>query len=140
MAITTYGVNDALAVKLWSKRMDIEALKDTQYAEHIGSVETSLAQEMTETSKGSGDSITYGLTGLLAGAGVSEGETLEGNEESLSTYSDSLLLNELRNGVRTKAKGSIDDQRVLHDAREQAYEVLKFWVQDRLNSVRPTLQ
>ena len=27
MATTSYGVNDALAVKLWSQRMDVEALK-----------------------------------------------------------------------------------------------------------------
>lgn len=135
MATTTYGVNDALAVKLWSKRMDTEALKDTQYAEHIGTAETSLAQEMTETSKGSGDSITWGLAGLLDGDGVSEGETLEGNEESLSTYSDSMLINELSHAVRSKAKGTIDDQRVLFDCREHAYEKLKLWVQDRLDTM-----
>ena len=29
MATTSYGVNDALAVKLWSKKLAVEALKET---------------------------------------------------------------------------------------------------------------
>lgn len=29
MANTVYGVNDPLAVKLWSKKLSVEALKET---------------------------------------------------------------------------------------------------------------
>lgn len=29
MAVTSYGVNDPLAVKLWSKRLSVEVLKNT---------------------------------------------------------------------------------------------------------------
>ena len=33
---TKYGVNDALAVKLWSKQLAVEALKATEIAPLIG--------------------------------------------------------------------------------------------------------
>lgn len=134
MAITTYGVNDALAVKLWSKRLDVEALKETFYADYVGSTGSYLAQEMTETKKGAGDSITWALRSLLSGEGVTENEVLEGNEESLSTYSDSLIVNELNHAVRVRNKGTIDAQRVPYDLREEAYDALKDWAVDRLNN------
>lgn len=134
MAITTYGVNDALAVKLWSKRLDVEALKETFYADYVGSTGSYLAQEMTETKKGAGDSITWALRSLLSGEGVTENEVLEGNEESLSTYSDSLLINELNHAVRVRNKGTIDAQRVPYDLREEAYDALKDWMVDRLDT------
>jgi N4-gp56 family major capsid protein len=131
MATTSYGVNDALAVKLWSKRMDVEALKDTHYSAYIGTTATSLAQEMTETKKGAGDQVTWGLRRLASGDGVSEGEILEGNEEAISRYSDSMVINELRHAIRVKNRGSIDAQRVPYDLREEAYETLKDWYADR---------
>ena len=37
--------------------------------------------------------VTFGLRMQLSGAGVTENETLEGNEESLTTYSDSIYIN-----------------------------------------------
>ena len=112
MAVERFGVNNPLAVKLWSRRMDVEALKETFYARFIGSTSSSLAQELTETKKGKGDAVTWGLRALGSGPGVSEGQVLEGNEESVTHYTDSLLLNELRYGVRVKGEDSIDAQRV----------------------------
>lgn len=134
MAMTLYPVNDSLAVKNWSRRMDVEALKGTFYADYISTSDFSLAREMTETKKGAGDSITWGLTALATGEGVTENQTLEGNEESLTTFSDSLIINQLRHGIRVPARGNINDQRVLHDSRESAYMVLKRWMSDRLDT------
>src|ERR1700733_2511266 len=102
MSTTTYGVNDALAVKLWGKDLAVEALKATPIAPLIGNTSDSIIQKKTELSKGPGDQITYGLRTQLQGDGVTEGEALEGNEESLSTYSDALVINELAHAVRVK--------------------------------------
>lgn len=35
MAVERFGVNHPLVVKLWSRRMDVEALKETFYARFI---------------------------------------------------------------------------------------------------------
>lgn len=134
MAVERFGVNHPLAVKLWSRRMDVEALKETFYARFIGTSSNSLAQELTETRKGKGDSITWGLRALGTDEGVSEGEVLEGNEESVQHYSDSLLINELRYGVRVKGEDSIDAQRVPMDLRSEAYDQAKDWWSERLDT------
>jgi N4-gp56 family major capsid protein len=133
MATTTYGVNDALAVKLWSEKLAAEALKATPIAPLIGKSANSIIQHKTETSKGKGDKITYGLRVQLKGRGVTEGETQEGNEESLTTYSDSLYINELSHAVRVKNEQTIDNQRILFDVRTEAKDGLRDWYADRLS-------
>ncbi len=101
MAVTEYGVNDALAVKLWSKKLSVEVLKETEIADYIGEDENSLWQLKTETSKGAGDKITHGLRMQLTGPGIQGDGTLEGNEEQLTTYSDSIYIDQLRHAVRS---------------------------------------
>jgi hypothetical protein len=96
MATSQYGVNHALAVKLWSRKLFHEALKQCWMAKFIGDDSSSMVQKLEDTSKGPGDRITVGLRMQLSGAGIEGDGTLEGNEEALSTYSDNLLINQLR--------------------------------------------
>lgn len=134
MSTHTIGVNDTLAVKLWSNRMDVEALKETVASEYMGSGAGSLCQIMTETQKGAGDSIKWGIRMLASGVGTSENETQEGNEESLTRYSDSLVINELGHAHRVRAEGTIDRQRVPYDMREECFDSLKDWYADRIDT------
>lgn len=136
MAVTTWGVNDANAVKVWSKVLDAEVLKETYFSRFISSSSMSLAHEKTEFGSGKGDEVKYNLRYLLSGRGVTEGQTLEGNEESLAIYQDSLRLGYLRHGVRFKSDITIDDQRVLFDTRGEAKDAMKDWFPERLNSIR----
>lgn len=133
MAVTTYGVNDALAVKLWSKKLAVEVSKATPIAPLIGTSSNSIIQMKDETSKGKGDKVTFGLRKQLVGDGVSESSTLEGNEEALSTYSDAIYINELAHAVRVKNEGTIDVQRVPFSLREEANAGLVDWYADRLS-------
>ena len=71
MAITNFGVNDALAVKLWSKTLDAEALKYTDIGPLIGDSPNAIIHRKTETSKGPGDQVTYGIRMQLSGVGFS---------------------------------------------------------------------
>jgi hypothetical protein len=71
MSTTTYGVNDALAVKLWSKRLAVEVSKATAIAPLIGKSSNSIIQLKDETQKGKGDKVTFGLRTQLTGDGVS---------------------------------------------------------------------
>lgn len=99
MSTTTFGVNDSLANKLWSKKLAAEASKATPISPLIGKSANSIIMLKDETQKAAGDKVTFGLRTQLVGTGVTEGETLEGNEESLSTYSDSIMINELAHAV-----------------------------------------
>jgi N4-gp56 family major capsid protein len=130
MALTNFGVANALAVKLWSKKLDVEVLKDTEIADYIGEDSNSLIQVKTETQKSAGDQITFGLRMQLSSPGVLGDNTLEGNEEELATYSDAVVINQLRTAVRSS--GKMSEQRVPFDVRKQALDGLKDWWADRL--------
>lgn len=133
MSVTSFGVNDALAVKLWSKKLAVEVSKATAIAPLIGTSSGSIIQLKDETSKGAGDKVTFGLRVQLIGDGVSEGQTLEGNEESLSTYSDAFFINELAHAVRVKNEQTIDAQRVPFSLRDEANAGLTDWYADRMS-------
>lgn len=134
MATDTIGVNDALAVKLWSQRMDVEALKETVAYEYMGSGSGSLCQIMSETQKGAGDRIRWGIRMLASGAGTTENETQEGNEEGLTRYHDELFINELGHAHRVRSEGTIDRQRVPYNMREECFDSLKDWYADRIDT------
>jgi hypothetical protein len=123
-------VNDALAVKLWSRDMNHEVRKGIEWASLIGSNANAIVHQQTEL-KDVGDQITFALRTHLVGAGRTENETLEGNEESLSTYSDAVLINELDHAVRVKGKDTVDAQRVPFDLREEARMALTDWYAER---------
>lgn len=132
MAATNYGVNDPLAVKLWSKKLSVEVLKETWIMQFAGTNSNSMVQIKDETQKGAGDKITYGLRMQLQAAGIQGDGTLEGNEESLVTYSDSILINQLRNAVRSA--GRMSQQRVPFSVRDEALSGLRDWYADRFDT------
>lgn len=131
MASTSYGVNAAEAVKLWRKKLAREALKATWIGKFTGESDDSLIQIFDETGKGSGDRVTVILRMQLTGDGVLGDGTLEGNEESLATYTDNLLINQLRHGVRSA--GKMSEQRIPFKHREEAMMGLKDWWAGRLD-------
>lgn len=132
MASTSYGVNDALAVKLWSKRLFREALKATFVFKFMGEDDSSLLQIKNDTSKGPGDRITLGLRMQLAGEGVQGDGVLEGNEEALTTYSDNLYIDQLRHAVISG--GKMSEQRVPFSVREESLSGLRDWWSGRLDT------
>lgn len=127
MAFTSFGVNDALAVKLWSRSLVVAEREYLDIAPLMGEDDNSIIQIKSETRKGSGDRIRYALRARLTGDGKTENETAEGNGESLSTYSDDLTINELGHIVGVRSENTIDAQRVHYDLREQARDALGEW-------------
>lgn len=132
MAATNYGVNDPLTVKLWSKKLSVEVLKETWIMNFAGPSSDSMVQIKDETQKSAGDKITYGLRMQLTAAGIQGDGTLEGNEESLVTYSDAILINQLRNAVRSA--GRMSQQRVPFSVRDEALSGLRDWYADRFDN------
>lgn len=92
----------------------------------------SMVQIKDETQKSAGDKITYGLRMQLIAAGIQGDGTLEGNEESLITYSDAILINQLRNAVRSA--GRMSQQRVPFSVRDEALSGLRDWYADRFDN------
>lgn len=132
MATTAYPVNHPLARKLWAKQLAYEAISEAYFGRFVGTSKNSLCQLKTETEKEAGDRIRIGLRVKLAGSGVSGDGTLEGNEESLTTYYDDVLIDQLRHAVRSD--GKMSEQRVPFSVREEARDSLKDWWTERLDT------
>lgn len=132
MAVTRYASGDALTQKLWARDLMQEVRKGLEIAPLIGTGKNSIIHEKTDFVK-KGDNLTYGLRMQLTGDGKTEGEKLEGNEESLTTYNDSLVINELRHAVRIEGEDTISAQRVLFNMRTEARDGLKDWFADRMS-------
>jgi len=132
MAVTSFATGDALAVKLWSKKIAVEALKQTWVYKFMGRTDNSLLQIFDDTQKSAGDRIRIPLRRLLAGAGVQGDGTLEGNEERITYYSDDVFINQLRHAVREG--GRFTRQLVPFDIREHARLSLQDWWAERIDT------
>jgi N4-gp56 family major capsid protein len=131
MAVTAFGTNDDLTVKLWSKTLEREVLPATLFGRFMGRGPDVACQVRDDTSKSAGDRIRISLSMLLDGDGVGGNTTLEGNEESLEYYVDNIIIDQKRNAVRHYTR--IDDQRVAHDVREDSKVRLRDWWADQLD-------
>lgn len=131
MAQTSYGVNANEAVKLWSRKLMREALKQTWASRFMNNDSNSLCQIMDDTQKSAGDRIRCILRMQLAGSGTQGDGTLEGNEESLVTFTDDVIINQLRHAVRSK--GKMTEQRIPFSIREEARMGLQDWWADRFD-------
>ncbi len=132
MATSQYGVNHPLAVKLWSRKLFQEALKECWLYKFMGKDSSSIIQIKEDTQKGPGDRIRVGLRMQLSGAGIEGDGTLEGNEEALTTYYDDLVINQLRHAVRSD--GKMSEQRIPFSVREEARQGLQDWWSDRIDT------
>jgi hypothetical protein len=62
MAMTEYGPNHPLAVRLWAKRLFVESLRETFIDRFIGtSDKNAIIQMRDELGKSAGDRVTFGL-------------------------------------------------------------------------------
>ena len=131
MARTTYGVNDAETVKKWSRKLFREALKATWLYKFMGRGSDSVIQIKDDDLKDAGDRVRFTLRMQLTGAGVAGDATLEGKEEALSTFTDNLLIDQLRHA--TRSGGRMSEQRVPFDIREENRLALTDWWADRID-------
>lgn len=132
MATTAYGVNHPLAVKAWAKSLYAEAINQVSFSPLMGADTNSIICVKNELKKGRGDRIRQGLRMQLSGSGVQGDDTLQGNEEALVTYTDDLLINQLRHAVRSA--GRMTQQRVTFEIREEARQGLTDWWTTRLET------
>jgi len=129
MANTVFDVNSPETVKLWSKKLHVEAQKKTYIKKFVGKSDSSLIQEVTDLKKNAGDRVRVQLNQLLTGKGVQGDAILKGNEESLTFYTDDVLIDQIRHAA--DAGGRMTQQRTLHDLRKVCMDRLSDWVAQR---------
>jgi len=115
-----------------ARKIDILASKGL-----VGKTSNSIIQELDDAEKGKGDSIVYYLRMKGVGAGTDGDNTLEGNEEALVFYSDTVYLGQKRHAFRLD--GLLTEQRTKIKLRREAGETLAVWFGEWDNELAMTM-
>jgi N4-gp56 family major capsid protein len=121
---------DALRKEVWAKELFADAMDGLYFKEKglMGEGANYVVQVKSDLSKEKGDTITVGLTAKLSGSAVTGDSELEGNEEAILPYSDSVAIDQARFAVRLT--GLLDEQKNAYDMRSDAREKLKVRLQE----------
>lgn len=120
----------AMRPKIWQKQLYADVIDGLYFTENglMGTDKNNIIQIKTDLMKEAGDTITFGLTYKLDGDGVDGDAELEGNEEEIEAYSDSISITQKRNAVRLK--GKLDEKINAYNMRTDAKDHLKTWLQE----------
>lgn len=131
MATTTQPTNHPLTPKLWAKKLFYETIAQTYFGQYMGSTTDAMVYVRDELRKEAGDKVTYGLRAKLSGRGITGDGMREGEEEPMSFFSDSILIDQLSNQVRSE--GKMSEQRQVFNFQTEAKNALRDWWSERLD-------
>jgi len=111
---------DALRPEIWQKALYEDRIDNLYFTQNkmMGGDENNIVQILPDLKKEKGDTITLGLTSKMSGEGVDGDNELEGNEERLLPYSESISIDQHREGVRLT--GKLDERKNAYDMRKDA--------------------
>uniref|UniRef100_I2Q029 N4-gp56 family major capsid protein n=1 Tax=Desulfovibrio sp. U5L TaxID=596152 RepID=I2Q029_9BACT len=129
MAKTIIGLNDAKAVARYSAALAVDVGRESYFDQRfIGNGENAKApiQRLTDLENAAGEKISFDLSMQLTGQ-PTEGDTaLEGREENLKFFTDSVYIDQARHAVSTG--GRMTQKRTLHDLRATAKKrMAEYW-------------
>lgn len=133
MSKTYFTTNNALTKKVWEEKLFREQRISAYFDRFMGEGADNAVQVKTNLTKSKGDKITFGYVARLSGDGVTSGQTLEDNEEKLTTYDCSVTLEQYRHGVRDD--GEMDLQRAMFNIRTEAKDRLKVWGSEKIDKL-----
>ena len=121
MAKTIIGLNDAKAVKRYSAFLAVDVGRKSYFNKKfmgVGVEAQTPIQMLPHLENDAGENITYDLVMQLRMQPVEGDNTLEGQEEDLKFYTDSVYIDQARGGVNTG--GRMTRKRTIHDLRKIA--------------------
>jgi len=111
-----------LEVSRWAKELQFEVGKEIYFSKFMGE-SPGMPINLKRTEDGVGKDVTFGLVLQLEGSAVTGDNSMEGNEQSLSTYANTVSLNQKRLAVRDT--GKFANSKVLYGFRNTALNLLK---------------
>ena len=130
MALTNFARLTNEQLTMWKKDVWKAARNRMFISNFLGDDNMSMIQripELTQSEKGARAVIT--LVADLEGDGVAGDRTLEGNEEALVSREQVIQIDQLRQANRSE--GRLAEQRSVVYFRENARDVLAYWLADR---------
>jgi N4-gp56 family major capsid protein len=133
MAMTEFALSAALAVQRWASDLAYEAEKAMYFRKFMGAGPGNIIRIRKELNKKAGEKITFGLRMKPDGPGVEGDNIIEGTsaEVALDFYNDSVFIDQLRKG--TKSKGKMSEQRVPYNMRKEGRDALAIWWAEELD-------
>jgi len=102
--------------------LDKSAISKGNGTDTIITLNDSLAKEK-------GDTVNFNILAPLSGEGVLGDNILEGNEEALTYYAESVTVNQIRNAVRVSG---MSEQRTFKNCMSDAKELLQLWMAEHM--------
>ena len=125
---TVVGVGDAKAIKRWSASLAVDVPKNSYFGKKFTSRSEkpdAPVQEKIELENEAGDQISYDLSMQLRQRPVEGDARLEGKQENLKFYTDTMYIDQMRGGV--SGGGKMTRKRTLHDLRAIAKARMAEW-------------
>jgi N4-gp56 family major capsid protein len=128
MARTIIGLNDPKAVRKYSAFLAVDVGRTSYFNKKfmgVGVQAQTPIQTLPHLENDAGDSISYDLVMQLRMQPVEGDNILEGSEEDLKFYTDTLYIDQARGGVNTG--GRMTRKRTIHDLRKVARDRQAEW-------------
>lgn len=125
---TIVGLNDPKAVKRYSAYLAVDVGRESYFNRKfmgVGVEAQTPLQTLPQLESDAGENITYDLVMQLRMQPVEGDNILEGKEEDLKFYTDSVLIDQMRGGVNTG--GRMTRKRTIHDLRKIARSRQSEW-------------
>lgn len=110
MSNTGMLTGNALAVKLWEKKVWVQSMQQTYFAHLFNRGAVYVPEKLMNTNT-TGDSITFPYVGKLVNVPIGEGGTSDGNEEAMALGSHAMVINTTRIPVLNPNDDTIEQQR-----------------------------
>ena len=123
--------NSALEVSRWAKELFTSAKKDTYFSRFFGGSNSAI-HVLNDLKAAKGKDVTVGLKMKIEGSGITGDNTLAGNEVGIDTYTQTVTLDQLRQGVLST--GKMHDKKTLIDFRKEALDSLKVWFAETMEN------
>jgi len=131
MSNTTFASGNK--VTRWSLRLWKEYVREERFARYTGEEPNNVFQIVSDLQKQRGETVTIPLITKLSNSPIYDDNTLEGNEEALSNYADSVTVRQIRMAV---ARGEHEQSKGVIDILEGARYMLKKWMMEQLRDVK----
>lgn len=133
MSQTIFATGNALTKKAWEEKLFRDVVKESYFGRFMKASQDSPVQVVTQLKKQKGDKVNVGLRMRLTAPGVTSGQQLSGNEESLTTYDNSVSLEEYCHAVLTR--GPLDEQRAMFSIDEESRTAIKDWMSEKIDKL-----
>ena len=129
MAQTIVGLGNAKAVKRWSNALAVDTGRESYFTKKMmgrGEEAKTPVQILEHLENDAGDVISYDLSMQLVGAPVEGADVLEGQEEDLKFYTDTVTIDQMRKAA--SAGDKMSRKRTLHNLRKVAKKRMsEYW-------------